>query len=466
MASATLTLGSVLTSNAPAERAAERRKLFAFVTLLTVVVYAMPIDSAWLVSTRDHYATSGEEMESAAVTGNLQRQVAFALLGLVGAIGCLWAEPRKLPVRGLIGASCAAYVLWCGLSLAWASEPEISVRRFALLICEALGALAFAKFLSPKQMVWLVFACSLTWLSVGVVAELSLGTLRPWEGEYRFAGIFHPNEMGAQCALLLMATLYLVPLVRTQYRPVLFAIVAFATIFLYLTASRTAQAVAVLCLAVGGLSIAVTHRRYVLLAGSVWLCALAAIIFQGPLFGVLENTAIIGRADSDVATLTGRIPLWEELGKFVAERPWTGYGYGGFWTPEHIADLSDTLSWSISSSHSSYVELALSVGYIGAVFCIMGFVLALWQSLRLEARMPHQGFAFIAMLLVYTLASGLMETTFGIAGSRPFFAMCAVAMMAAAETGRAAATFATPPLTAVRLPVATRTARRAAGALD
>jgi diguanylate cyclase (GGDEF)-like protein len=33
----------------------------------------MPIDSAWLVSTQDHYTTSGEEMEIAAVTGKLRR---------------------------------------------------------------------------------------------------------------------------------------------------------------------------------------------------------------------------------------------------------------------------------------------------------------------------------------------------------------------------------------------------------
>ena len=282
MASTSLTLGSALILNPPADRviSADRRKLFAFATLLIIVVYAMPIDTAWLVSTQENYATSGEEMESAAVSGNLQRQAAFALLGLVGAIGCVWSEPRRLRVGGLIGLFCLAYVLWCGASLAWASEPSISLRRFVLLVCEALAALAFAKFISPKQMVWLVLACSLTWLSVGVVAELSLGTLRPWEGEYRFAGIFHPNEMGAQCALLLMAAAYLIPLVRRPFRPALVGIIAFATLFLYLTASRTALAVAVLCLAAGGLSIAITHRRYVSLAACVWMSALWPSFFK------------------------------------------------------------------------------------------------------------------------------------------------------------------------------------------
>jgi O-antigen ligase len=412
------------------------RALLALVTLVIVGVYAMPIQQNWMVSAQDHYATSVDDMEAAAVSGNLTRQASFLLLGLLGIVGMMMSERSNLRISGWLGILCIAYVVWCGASVAWATEPSISVRRIAVMLCEALAAVAFARHVTPKQMVAITLACTLSWLGVGLLAELSLGTFHPTDGEYRFSGIFHPNEMGVQCSILIMAAVYLLPLVRPFQRPAIVAAIGVGTIFLLLTGSRTAIAVTVLCLTAGWLSVALAHRRYMRIVAFTWLVALMGLVFQSKLMSLLENTTAIGRADSDVASLTGRIPLWDELGTFIAERPWIGHGYGAFWTPDHIRAVSDRLTWSISSAHSSYVELALSVGYIGAVFCVLGFLVALGRSLQFESRAPRQGYAFIAMLLTCTLVSGLTETTFGIAGARPFFAMCAIALLTAKEGER------------------------------
>jgi exopolysaccharide production protein ExoQ len=418
-----------------------RGALLGLTACVIIMVYAMPINQTWFVSMQEHYATPIEEMESGAVSGNIGRQAGFALLGLFGVLGLLRAERTSLRVRGILGVFCAMYVLWCGASIMWSSEPGISFRRFGLLVCEALAAAAFARHVSPKQMVYVVLGCTLAWLGLGVLAELSLGTFRPWEGEYRFSGILHPNEMGMQCAISVMAAVYLLPLAGLRLRPVICAAILGASTLLYLTGSRTAIAALAVCLAWGWVGAAVAQRRYIRVAALGWLVVLAALSLQTRLLLVLENTSTIGRADSDMSSLTGRIPLWEQLSYFIAARPWAGYGYGGFWTPDHIREMSDRLSWSISSSHSSYVELALSVGIIGATICVVGFLLALARSLRLEARAPEKGYAFLAMILMCTLVSGFTETTFGIAGARPFFAMCAVAVLAFREE-RASAEFA------------------------
>ena len=39
-------------------------------------------------------------------------------------------------------------------------------------------------------------------------------------------------------------------------------------------------------------------------------------------------------------SLTGRMPIWTELMRYVDRRPLTGYGYESFWTAENIEDLS------------------------------------------------------------------------------------------------------------------------------
>ena len=188
------------------------RALLLFVTMVIVGVYAMPIQQTWLVSAQDHYAATSDDMEAAATSGNQTRQASFILLGLLGVLGLMASERTSLRTSGALGLFCIAYVAWCGASVAWAVEPAISVRRFAVMMCEAVAALAFARYVSPKQMVVITLACTLTWLGLGVLAELSLGTFHPSDGDYRFSGIFHPNEMGVQCSILIIAAVYLFPL--------------------------------------------------------------------------------------------------------------------------------------------------------------------------------------------------------------------------------------------------------------
>lgn len=407
-------------------------RALAVVTLVIAVVYCMPIQTTWFVSLQEHYATSVDDMESAAESGNLTRQVAFLLLGAFGAL-VLLRSPGRLRTGGLLGAACLAYMAWCAASVLWAIEPAISARRFAVMLCEAVAAVAISRLVTPKQMIAITLICTSFWLFLGVLAELSLGTFHIGSSDYRFAGLFHPNEMGMQCALLVMAAVSLLPVAAPRCRPAIGVAAGIGALFLVLTGSRTAIAVTGLCLSFGWVMTAFAHRRFLRLAALAGCVLLFAIVLQGIVLATLENVQSIGRADSDMASLTGRLPLWEELGVFIGERPWLGHGYGGFWTPDNIRAVSDRLTWSISSAHSSYVELTLSVGYIGTLFCILGFICALWRAMRLETRTPQQGFAFLALVLMCTLVSGLTETTFGIAGARPLFAMCAITMIAGYE---------------------------------
>src|SRR5207237_462568 len=122
-----------------------------------------------------------------------------------------------------------------------------------------------------------------------------------------------------------------------------------------------------------------------------------------------DSVVAMGRTD-DTSSLTGRGPLWQELLEdYVPQRALAGFGYGAFWSADHIAELSKSQSWAIQSTHSSYIDLLLNVGIIGAVLCLSAMVWACVRALLLERRERRAGYGFIAMIVAYGLADGLGE---------------------------------------------------------
>jgi O-antigen ligase len=114
-----------------------------------------------------------------------------------------------------------------------------------------------------------------------------------------------------------------------------------------------------------------TRGTALLALGVCWLAstlALAAVLIHGewrPPTGFL----LLGRADpEETATLTGRTELWEALDDYMEKRPLMGYGYGGFWTPARVENVSEGQGWGVGvpDAHSLYYDLVLNVGLIGA----------------------------------------------------------------------------------------------------
>ena len=78
--------------------------------------------------------------------------------------------------------------------------------------------------------------------------------------------------------------------------------------------------------------------------------------------------ALVGRDSS----LTGRLPLWQEVFKEIAKRPLLGYGYSGFWVAEskEVQYLWLKVGWPAPSAHDGYLDIVLQIGLIGLVLYI------------------------------------------------------------------------------------------------
>ena len=98
-----------------------------------------------------------------------------------------------------------------------------------------------------------------------------------------------------------------------------------------------------------------------------------AFVVLGVTANISAGVVSMARPDSELITLTGRVPLWRDgLLPYIAQRPLQGYGYGAFWTPQNIWAVSGAVQWPVMEANSAYVEMALNLGVVGlALFVAM-----------------------------------------------------------------------------------------------
>jgi len=398
----------------------------AFVAILATFVFTMPVTESWKHSTYENYDNTIDDAEASVREGTLSRQIALGGFALIGVAALAWPGGKTLRVHNVLGAICVCYLAWCLATCLWSDDFSMSLRRWIALMCEVAAGVAIAKRTSARQFVWFVFTCTLAWLGLGVLAELSLGTFRPLEEGHRFAGVFHPNVMGVNAALLTLASLYLA-IAAGRRNWLLISVAALSFVFLLLTRSRTSLAAMLVAIAVFWIFTAPASRKFfhTLLAGIAAACLTMAVGLG--MFDISANLITMGRADNEMSTFTGRVPLWQELlQEFVPQRPLVGHGYGAFWTADHIAEVSRSQDWVTTHAHSSYIDLVLNVGYIGAALCATAMLLAAIAGLRREVRRAGAGYGFIAMIVVFGLTAGLTETYIGLTWFLSFFGICGV----------------------------------------
>jgi exopolysaccharide production protein ExoQ len=398
-------------------------------------------DHDWLISRYEEFSETSDFMEQASAEGNILRKAAIFLLGAAGAIAVFWRGGYSLRIRGLMGVLVVAAVGWCLASWLWAIEPGIAARRLIASSCVAVAALATARWLNPRELAAVALTGATTFLVLGGLVEIALGTWQPWRGDYRFAGTLHPNAQGLSCAVLVMAAIELARQSH-RWRIALFSLAAAGFIGLWLTKSRTPLAALV-----GGevaFWFLTSPWKIKLISGvaAIWAICAALLIIGPTVAERAFDAAMLGRDDNEqVTSLTGRVPLWEELSGSIERRPLQGYGFNSFWTSDQIDEISESQSWAISVAHSTYLDLTLGIGLIGVGLWVAVVALGLFSAARRQASSPSIGFAFIGVLLMFGLLHGALESAFANPGFVPLLALAGLAMLAFVDPddyGRAA----------------------------
>lgn len=385
-------------------------RLFWFVVALLGVVFFF-LEHHVLISRYEAFTPWAEAAGSQENGRNALKGLALACVGLFGAGLAVRPIGRPLRFGGWLSAMVLCYVGWLVASVTWSIDPGMSCRRLFALSCCLAAAVGLSRRFGPRDVARLAVLVGGTYAVVGVVAELALGTFRPWMAEYRFAGTIHPNAQGV---LLATACLAAFCLARTAPRHGrwLWACFAVGLILLMLTKSRASCACLAAGLALVWLAEASSRARAMaVLAAGLMLSAVAIVSAFGndALGDRLLGAVMLGRQEESEG-LSGRVPLWEELWRYVQARPLQGYGYQAFWTDKHIAEISDDMEWALREAHNGFLETLLSVGAVGGVILLAVMAAGLcraWVGCRAEG---DGGMAFLLGLLAFCLTDAWFES--------------------------------------------------------
>jgi len=304
----------------------------------------------------------------------------------------LMAALRPMPIYLVIIAICA-------LSTAWSSYPFLTIKRsvtltncilFGIVCVDQLGLDGTVK-IYGRTMIWLMLFSLIVFVAVPSVGK---ETAETYQNGMR--GVFsQKNQLGTSAALAISSFCYV--LLAGTRRP-LRAVTAIMFLFLCIVLSKSATA-----LTIGMLVVGITLGIFAKRNGVMPLFTYGVFVFLTLLLVIAAVDpqllfALIGRDLS----LTGRVPLWQMSMKFVWERPWTGYGYSGFWNEDsvNVKYIWQAIEWEAPSAHNGYIDVILQIGFPG-----LALYLYLWGRIIYDgARVVRSGKAPEAMWIMLFMA--------------------------------------------------------------
>ncbi len=336
----------------------------------------------------------------------------FAQVAILVVVGvytlCNWRKVRAT-LRPM--APFLAILALCAVSAFWSDYPFASVRRtvsfmtgfgFGLFCYLELGLTGtIAAF--GRCVTWLLGLSLAAWL---LVPEVGSETLSGYEGTLR--GLFSTkNETGTTIELATGYYLYLIVRDRRFGWPVLGLVMA-ATC-LVLARSSTAATICTALVGAGAFAFFWRSRLIVLLlfVAVSLVGALATLTVLDP---ALPFT-LLGRDSS----FTGRAPLWQASLEAIAQRPWFGYGYSGFWNADSrvVQQIWRQVGWNAPSAHNGYMDTALQIGLVGLAMFLLAWGRIIYGALAVAWRggMPEAVWILLLMLddVILNFSEGTMS---------------------------------------------------------
>lgn len=326
---------------------------------------------------------------SAVEEGSLTRTILVLTFGAAGTLR-LPDAVKKLDQAGWRFLTLlAAYLGWASLSLVWSESPQLTIRRLILAILLVVGAFGLgAGYYGVPELGRGLFARDA--IVAGVVAGASVwlaalasGSVDVLAGDWALVPVAVGTAIGYPMLLAGLVSVYgrhtsAIPNPFASRRTQAFILTgALITIF----SLRKRALLAVSLLATSFLSFVFRRRRargdmLVRIGVGLALVSIVVALLNIDVTGTATPILLRGEQEVDLETLTGRVPLWEELIPRASENPWTGVGFGAFWTPDRMAEIESAVGWHAVVAHNGYLDEVLATGLPGFVLLFSAWAAA------------------------------------------------------------------------------------------
>lgn len=250
------------------------------------------------------------------------------------------------------------------MSFLWSDFPDWSLRKGITTLQTTYFGLYMASRFSLKQQLQM-----LAW-ALGIVAVFSLlftlvfpgAAIEAGANAGAWRGPFVQKNVLARIAVLGAIVFLLLALDNRRHRYLLWGGFSLSILLILLTGSKTALLVFLTIIVLLPLYRALRWRdtivipiiiTVILVTGSI------AVFIMGNWENILLN---LGRDPS----LSGRTELWELALEKIAERPWLGYGYQGFWQEGGEAFVIwKAEGYKPPHAHNGFINITLDLGLVG-----------------------------------------------------------------------------------------------------
>ncbi len=383
--------------------------------LLQVLFYIFLLFVMVRVNSGEADGELAREIRKASVaSGDSTKQILYVLSS--GAFISLWVRLRGWVLPKCLSIFQLVLFAWIVLSISWAIDPAVSLRRVVLLLTVISSLAMGVDLLGPERsmrvLYWLLATCvimSLLAVPIFPFAKHPLTEADPSiAGGWR--GVFvHKNTAGAVTAASIILFLHYAIRERRWYQ---WALVAIAVIFLAGTKSKTPALLLVPTLAIGWLY----YQAYTRDFGRNWFAFGFIALASLTTFLVFAKMYVIERVLDDPKSFTGRAGLWEAVIGFVRDHPWLGAGYSSLWgvnvTPTPILPyVNEPTQEFMVHSHSGYLELLATTGIPGLTLALLAAIIyPLYQLLSERDRSQIMANTLVFLLFVFAFCENFLET--------------------------------------------------------
>jgi exopolysaccharide production protein ExoQ len=358
---------------------------------------------------QEHRAEIGSALDTIQ-GGSMLRRLGVLVLCLYGAVAVFVSRRTHRRFTPAIAVPGTALFLLALASPLWAEDPAITTRKAIVLFSLVLTAFGLARCWDFDTIVRVALVLSGATILLGVVTETVLGTMRPWDPDFRFRGSIHPNSMSLYCTIFVISSVVLARRFTGGRSALMVLMSALGMVLLLLTKSRGSLIGLCAALVVMFL-LSVRRHMLVLSAGVVAVAICGAIVFIPDLSAHAHSWASLGRStDFDLTSMTGRTELFRDLLPYVGDRPFLGYGYDSFWQPVHILEVARSQGWIAGSAHNQVIGMLLDLGAVGGTLFLILLGSSLWMSIWYARRDGSALSLFPVAMLVWSYVN---MVTFG-----------------------------------------------------
>jgi exopolysaccharide production protein ExoQ len=330
------------------------------------------------------------------------------------------------------------YLAFAGASSLWALAPESSFIRFiqqAMVVTSiVLPSIWAARTADMMRGLYLCFAFALI-LNVPFVLG-GFSTIVPYASNHGsvlvnigYQGYFLGKNYLGECAAIALLLTFNEMLYPGWRRAMGIIVGSIAILLLFLSNSKTALGLAMICPLLAG--IILITRKITRVSPAIIVLTIPLIYFVLSSISNFNINRIAYMLYGD-STLTGRTIIWDFAQYEIARSPLLGWGYQSFWlVPGSPAIEAPGWVKGMPNAHNGYYDTMLEMGYLGLAFLLI-FIMATLHAIGRVADRDRRQARLVLSLALFIIFYNYFESYW----MRGFEFLWVVFLIVAAEIGR------------------------------